>query len=33
MAETTAEKPAQMWGLIAGGLVALFLLNRWRQRR
>lgn len=33
MAETTAEKPAQKWGLIAGGLVALFLLNRWRQKR
>ncbi len=33
MGETSAEKQAQKWGLIAGILVALFLLNRWRQNR
>lgn len=33
MDEAGMEKQAQRWGMIAGALVALFLLHRWRQRR
>lgn len=31
--EAGAEKQVQKWGMIAGGLAALFLLHRWRQKR
>lgn len=31
--ESGMEKPAQKWGLLAGGVFVLFLLHRWRQKR
>lgn len=31
--EAEVQKQLQKWGLVAGGLAALFLLNRWRQKR
>lgn len=31
--EAEAQKQLQKWGLVAGGLAFLFLLNRWRQKR
>ncbi|MDI6873312.1 MAG: hypothetical protein QME84_03390, partial [Actinomycetota bacterium] len=33
MEEAEVQKQLQKWGLVAGGLAALFLLNRWRQKR
>lgn len=31
--EAEVQKQLQKWGMVAGGLVVLLLLNRWRQKR
>ncbi len=33
MEEAEVQKQLQKWGMVAGGLAVLLLLNRWRQKR